>query len=49
LLYYAPFFMGEGIGMANVPALSTLDLPKNWKVIDQSLFGADLRVRLVKK
>jgi diaminohydroxyphosphoribosylaminopyrimidine deaminase/5-amino-6-(5-phosphoribosylamino)uracil reductase len=48
LLYYAPFFMGEGIGMANVPALSTLDLPKNWKVIDQSLFGTDLRVRLIK-
>ena len=48
LLYYAPFFMGEGIGMANVPTLSTLDVPKNWKVIDQSLFGTDLRVRLIK-
>ena len=48
LLYYAPFFMGEGIGMANVPTLSTLDAPKNWKVIDQSLFGTDLRVRLIK-
>ena len=48
LLYYAPFFMGEGIGMANVPTLSTLDVPKNWKVIDQSLFGTDLRVRIIK-
>jgi diaminohydroxyphosphoribosylaminopyrimidine deaminase/5-amino-6-(5-phosphoribosylamino)uracil reductase len=48
LLYYAPFFMGEGIGMANVPRLSTLDAPKNWKVIDQSLFGSDLRLRIIK-
>ena len=48
LLYYAPFLMGEGIGMANVPTLSTLDAPNNWKVIDQSLFGPDLRLRLVK-
>ena len=49
LLYYAPFFMGEGIGMANVPTLPSLDSPQNWKVIDQSLFGPDLRVRLVKQ
>jgi len=48
LLYYAPFFMGEGIGMANLPALDTLDVPKNWKVIDQSLFVLDLRLRLIK-
>jgi diaminohydroxyphosphoribosylaminopyrimidine deaminase/5-amino-6-(5-phosphoribosylamino)uracil reductase len=48
LLYYAPFFMGEGIGMANVPTLPTLDAPKNWKVIDQRLFGPDLRLNLVK-
>ena len=49
LLYYAPFFMGEGIGMANVPALPSLDTPKNWKVIDQTLIGPDLRLRLVKQ
>ena len=48
LLYYAPFFMGEGIGMANVLTLSALDAPKNWKVIDQRLFGPDLRLNLVK-
>jgi len=48
LLYYAPFFMGEGIGMANVPTLSALDAPKDWKVIDQRLFGPDLRLRLIK-
>jgi diaminohydroxyphosphoribosylaminopyrimidine deaminase/5-amino-6-(5-phosphoribosylamino)uracil reductase len=48
LLYYAPFFMGEGIGMVNVPTLPTLDAPKNWKAIDQSLFGPDLRLRFIK-
>ena len=48
LLYYAPFFMGEGIGMVNVPTLPSLDTPKNWKVIDQCLFDPDLRLRLVK-
>ena len=48
LLYYAPFFMGDGIGMANVPTLPALDVPKTWKVIDQSLFGPDLRLRLIK-
>ena len=49
LLYYAPFFMGEGIGMANTPTLSALDAPKDWKVIDHRLFDPDLRLRLVKK
>jgi diaminohydroxyphosphoribosylaminopyrimidine deaminase/5-amino-6-(5-phosphoribosylamino)uracil reductase len=48
LLYYAPFLMGEGIGMANAPSLAALDAPKEWKVIDQRLFGPDLRLRLVK-
>ena len=48
LLYYAPFFIGEGIGMANVPTLPTLDMRKDWQVIDQSLFGLDVRLRLIK-
>ena len=48
LLYYAPFLMGEGIGMANVSPLSSLDVRENWKVIDHSLFGSDLRLRLIK-
>jgi diaminohydroxyphosphoribosylaminopyrimidine deaminase / 5-amino-6-(5-phosphoribosylamino)uracil reductase len=46
LLYYAPFFMGEGIGMANL-SLPTLDQRQNWQIIDQQLFGADLRIRLL--
>jgi diaminohydroxyphosphoribosylaminopyrimidine deaminase/5-amino-6-(5-phosphoribosylamino)uracil reductase len=49
LLYHAPFFMGEGIGMANISPLTTLDQRQDWQIIDQSLFGSDLRLRLSKK
>ena len=49
LLYYAPFFMGEGIGMANITPLMALDQRQDWQIIDQSLFGSDLRLRLSKK
>ena len=48
LLYYAPFFMGEGIGMANVPNLASLNSKQNWQVIDQGLIGNDFRLRLIK-
>ena len=48
LLYYAPFLMGEGIGMANVSPLHSLDDKEQWKIIDHSLFGSDLRLRLMK-
>ncbi|QWE18924.1 bifunctional diaminohydroxyphosphoribosylaminopyrimidine deaminase/5-amino-6-(5-phosphoribosylamino)uracil reductase RibD [Polynucleobacter corsicus] len=49
LLYYAPFFMGEGIGMAYISPLATLDQRQDWQIMDQSLFGSDLRLRLNKK
>jgi len=49
LLYYAPFFMGEGISMANISPLTALDQRQDWQIIDQSLFGSDLRLRLLKK
>ena len=49
LLYYAPFFMGEGIGMVNISPLINLDQRQDWQIIDQTLFGSDLRLRLSKK
>jgi diaminohydroxyphosphoribosylaminopyrimidine deaminase/5-amino-6-(5-phosphoribosylamino)uracil reductase len=49
LLYYAPFFLGEGIGMANISPLATLDQRQDWQIIDQGLFGSDFRLRLSKK
>jgi diaminohydroxyphosphoribosylaminopyrimidine deaminase/5-amino-6-(5-phosphoribosylamino)uracil reductase len=48
LLYYAPFLMGEGIGMANVSHLMSLDQRQDWQIIDQSLLGPDLRLRLIR-
>ena len=49
LLYYAPFFMGDGIGMANISPLTGLGSREDWQIIDQSLFGSDLRIRLSKQ
>lgn len=49
LLYYAPFLMGEGIGMANISPLTALDLRQDWHLFDHNLFGPDLRLRLRKK
>ena len=48
LLYYAPFFMGEGKGMANVPTLPNLSTREDWCILDQSVIGTDLRLRLIK-
>ena len=48
LLYYAPFFMGDGIGMANTSALTALTQRQNWRIIDQAMFGPDIRLRLGK-
>jgi diaminohydroxyphosphoribosylaminopyrimidine deaminase/5-amino-6-(5-phosphoribosylamino)uracil reductase len=48
LLYYAPFLMGDGIGMANVGLLNDLGQRQNWQIIDQALLGSDLRLRLIK-
>ena len=48
LLYYAPFFMGEGIGMANISPLTALADRQDWQFVDQAMFGPDLRVRLQK-
>jgi diaminohydroxyphosphoribosylaminopyrimidine deaminase/5-amino-6-(5-phosphoribosylamino)uracil reductase len=49
VLYYAPFFIGEGMGMANIAPLTTLDQAENWQIVDHSLLGSDLRIRLSKK
>ena len=48
LLYYAPFFMGDGIGMANIPPLTALNQRQDWQIIDQAMFGPDMRLRLTR-
>jgi diaminohydroxyphosphoribosylaminopyrimidine deaminase/5-amino-6-(5-phosphoribosylamino)uracil reductase len=34
--------------MANVSPLQNLDQRQDWQIIDQSLFGPDLRLRLIR-
>jgi len=48
LLYYAPFLMGEGSGVANISPLTTLDQRQDWQILDQAIFGPDMRLRLTK-
>jgi diaminohydroxyphosphoribosylaminopyrimidine deaminase/5-amino-6-(5-phosphoribosylamino)uracil reductase len=49
VIYYAPLFIGEGMGMANVSPLTALNQAQDWQIIDQGLIGSDLRIRLSKK
>lgn len=48
LLYYAPFFIGDGIGMANIAPLSHLDQRQDWQIIDQDVLGKGMRLRLIR-
>lgn len=48
LLYYAPFFMGEGIGMANISPLQALDQKKSWKLLECAPIDSDVRLRFIK-
>ena len=48
LLYYAPFFIGEGLGMSNLPAIPSLKDRKAWQLIDQAVFDPDVRMRFQK-
>ena len=49
VIYYAPLFIGEGMGMANVSPLTALNQAQDWQIIDQGVIGSDLRIRLTKK
>ena len=49
LIYMAPKLIGEGMGMANLPALTELDDLNHWSFIEHTSVGNDLRVRLRKK
>ena len=49
LIYMAPKLLGDAVGMANLPSLSTLDDVKSWDLIDHISVGDNLRIRLKKK
>ncbi len=48
LLYYAPFFMGEGLGMTSLAAIHSLKDHPAWQLIDQAAFDPDIRLRYQK-
>lgn len=49
LIYMAPKLLGDAVGMANLPSLSTLDDVKSWDLIDHVSVGDNLRIRLKNK
>jgi len=48
LIYQAPCFLGEGLGMANI-SLDQLADRQDWTIIDHTLIGKDLRIRAILK
>lgn len=46
LLYVAPMVIGPGVGLARLPALTTLAQVPRWHFIDTTPVGPDLRLRL---
>lgn len=49
LLYLAPTLLGSGLGIANLPELSSLTQRTDWKRIDHTAFDPDLRLRFVRQ
>ncbi|BEI42096.1 MULTISPECIES: bifunctional diaminohydroxyphosphoribosylaminopyrimidine deaminase/5-amino-6-(5-phosphoribosylamino)uracil reductase RibD [unclassified Polynucleobacter] len=48
LIYQAPCFLGEGLGMANIGSLQELSERSAWKIMEHTLIGDDLRIRAVR-
>ena len=48
LIYQAPCFLGEGLGMANIGPLQELSERSAWKIMEHTLIGDDLRIRAVR-
>ena len=48
LIYQAPCFLGDGLGMANIASLDQLVDRQNWTIIEHCLIGGDLRIRAVR-
>jgi diaminohydroxyphosphoribosylaminopyrimidine deaminase/5-amino-6-(5-phosphoribosylamino)uracil reductase len=49
LVYLAPTLLGSGLGIANLPELSSLTERTDWKRIDCMAFDPDIRLRLVRQ
>jgi diaminohydroxyphosphoribosylaminopyrimidine deaminase / 5-amino-6-(5-phosphoribosylamino)uracil reductase len=49
LVYLAPTLLGSGLGIANLPELTSLAQRTDWKRIDLSAFDPDIRLRFVRQ
>jgi diaminohydroxyphosphoribosylaminopyrimidine deaminase/5-amino-6-(5-phosphoribosylamino)uracil reductase len=49
LIYLAPTLLGSGLGIANLPELTSLAQRTDWKRIDLSVFEPDIRLRFVRQ
>ena len=49
LVYLAPTLLGSGLGIANLPELSSLTERTDWKRIDATPFDPDIRLRFVRQ
>jgi len=49
LVYLAPTLLGAGLGIANLPELTSLTERTDWKRIDAMAFDPDIRLRFVRQ
>lgn len=49
LVYLAPTLLGSGLGIANLPELTSLTQRTDWKRIDCTVFDPDIRLRFVRQ
>jgi diaminohydroxyphosphoribosylaminopyrimidine deaminase/5-amino-6-(5-phosphoribosylamino)uracil reductase len=49
LIYQAPCFLGEGLGMVNIGPFQELSQRDAWKITEHTLIGDDLRIRAVRQ
>jgi diaminohydroxyphosphoribosylaminopyrimidine deaminase/5-amino-6-(5-phosphoribosylamino)uracil reductase len=49
LIYLAPTLLGSGLGIANLPELTSLTQRTDWKRIDLTAFDPDMRLRFVRQ
>jgi diaminohydroxyphosphoribosylaminopyrimidine deaminase/5-amino-6-(5-phosphoribosylamino)uracil reductase len=49
LIYLAPTLLGSGLGIANLPELTSLTERTDWKRIDATAFDPDIRLRFVRQ
>jgi diaminohydroxyphosphoribosylaminopyrimidine deaminase / 5-amino-6-(5-phosphoribosylamino)uracil reductase len=49
LVYQAPCFLGEGLGMVNIGPFQDLSQRDSWKMMEHTLIGDDLRIRAMRQ